>query len=705
MKAKRISMVCFGLFFTLLLLMIASSADASAIFTALGDGTGVNINLYEDKCDVFLNGGPPANAPCTSGGLDDGCYVFQVTAPPGGGQNETLLSQDSIKKRFIKVSGGVFVHDDGTCEAAAANLMDCFTPAVEYDDCGDICDTCFVNNTGSGEKGHDAGIGKCASSISDNISVRLMPYDETPNPGGVYKVYATRVEDYTCKVEDCTCSESVFGFIHDKSKTDNFRVKPSVPPWPEQGEIVVLKFCDANANGILDPAELAFGLSGWQINFDPDPKSCSGLTDENGLLDCPNLPKDITYSVSEEVKDNFTHTATCVDGPCGYCSVTQTTLCNINENCPLGETCIPNGPATASITITGDDRHNVDFGNVGLSTIKGRKFSDLDASASFTNPPDTGLPGVRVLLSGTAANGTSVNQCAITGSDGSYSFSSLLPGTYTVTEDTPPAGSIATTPTSCNITLTPDLTRYCSVTTTKSCTSDADCPLLGETHETCGAPTCAGTNGKCDIGNVCKGAGGGLTLGFWSNSNGLTAIKKGPGGLSGTLTFLGTTLNLRDALGSPQPNGSNFDPTCFCYSGACPAGVPADCTTGQKPFSFRTWLLNANATSMAYMLSAQLAAMELNVREGFVSNSAFVFAGTAPASCTVPGLLGNGFISIQNLMDAANSLSNHSLLIDALTNVSGAARSCQEFMKNALYAATNNQNFAVPCASPNATCP
>ena len=35
---------------------------------------------------------------------------------------------------------------------------------------------------------------------------------------------------------------------------------------------------------------------------------------------------------------------------------------------------------------------------------------------------------------------------------------------------------------------------------------------------------------------------------------------------------------------------------------------------GQNKTALHDWLLNANATNMAYMLSAQLAAMELNVR-------------------------------------------------------------------------------------------
>ena len=51
-------------------------------------------------------------------------------------------------------------------------------------------------------------------------------------------------------------------------------------------------------------------------------------------------------------------------------------------------------------------------------------------------------------------------------------------------------------------------------------------------------------------------------------------------------------LNLRNA------DGSNFDPT--------------------TPAQVKTWLSKATATNMAYMLSAQLAAMALNVNNGKV---------------------------------------------------------------------------------------
>jgi len=159
-------------------------------------------------------------------------------------------------------------------------------------------------------------------------------------------------------------------------------------------------------------------------------------------------------------------------------------------------------------------------------------------------------------------------------------------------------------------------------------------------------------------------------LGFWSNKNGQAVMNDG-GSLEPELLLL-RNLNLRDA------NGAGFNPTTYPQ--------------------FRTWLLSATATNMAYMLSAQLAAMELNVEAGFVSGSSLIFAGTAPANCTVPGLSSLGFIRINNLMNDANT----SLGTNGNTRAAGAARTCQEFMKNALDRANNNRNFVQ--ATP-ATCP
>lgn len=166
-----------------------------------------------------------------------------------------------------------------------------------------------------------------------------------------------------------------------------------------------------------------------------------------------------------------------------------------------------------------------------------------------------------------------------------------------------------------------------------------------------------GDNKTVTFGNLCLGAGGGLTLGFWSNKNGQALV-----GADDLSMLVG--LNLRNA------NGSAFDPANYA--------------------ALRTWLLNATATNMAYMLSAQLATMELNVFNGKVSGTSLVYA---PGSHDANSL---GFITVNALMNEANT----ALGANGNTVAASADRSYQEALKNALDNANNNKNFvqAAPCA-------
>jgi len=160
-----------------------------------------------------------------------------------------------------------------------------------------------------------------------------------------------------------------------------------------------------------------------------------------------------------------------------------------------------------------------------------------------------------------------------------------------------------------------------------------------------------------DFGNVCLGPGGGMTLGFWSNKNGAALFG------SDDLALM-VALNLRNA------NGTAFNPTSYS--------------------AFRTWILNATATNMAYMLSAQLAAMELNVLNGKVNGGSYIYApGTTSAN-------GFGFATVSAVMAEANTeLGLHGLVLSG-----SPYRSHQEALKNALDKANNNLNFVQsgPCA-------
>ncbi len=202
------------------------------------------------------------------------------------------------------------------------------------------------------------------------------------------------------------------------------------------------------------------------------------------------------------------------------------------------------------------------------------------------------------------------------------------------------------------------------------CQNDGDCSVtLGHAVGATCVPTyppanpvaidlpSSSSHHQVEFGNICLGTGGGRTMAFWASASGKALINGGD-------------LALLDSLNLVNMNGTPFNPT----------------TSAQVA----TWLLNATSNNMAYMLSAQLAAMELNVQHGFVSGTALVMAGLAPGTCTVPGLSVTGFITINDLMTDAND----ELATFNMTPIGNPERVCQAFKQNALNVTNNNQNFA-----------
>ncbi len=204
-----------GLTLVLVLTVVRISAHApsGAIFTTLPDGSAVNYNIYASKLDVYLDGGPGQRAPIGAAGLDEGDYVFQVTDPSG----KVLLSTDAARCRQFHVNGnGVIASFTGGPASAC------------------VSDGLLLGLDGNHDLGTDADHGTDGA-----ITVQLMPYLDTPNPGGEYKAWVTRLEDFLlgCQalgvagtagldIVDCggKTKGNAHGFIPRHSKTDNFKV-------------------------------------------------------------------------------------------------------------------------------------------------------------------------------------------------------------------------------------------------------------------------------------------------------------------------------------------------------------------------------------------------------------------------------------------------------------------------------------------------
>ena len=147
-------------------------AVSAAAFTSVNesvDGTGhcqngnpnVNCNIYDGKEFVWLNGGP------ATASLGDGSYFFAVLDPggqadPNDGSAKNLSSpNDAYTDRTFSVSGGT----------------------VGY----------------SGPHDFDSSSGK----------IRLLPYDDTSNPGGVYILAICSLAD-SYPVDPSTCKYDAF---------------------------------------------------------------------------------------------------------------------------------------------------------------------------------------------------------------------------------------------------------------------------------------------------------------------------------------------------------------------------------------------------------------------------------------------------------------------------------------------------------------
>jgi len=275
-------------------------------------------------------------------------------------------------------------------------------------------------------------------------------------------------------------------------------------------------------------------------------------------------------------------------------------------------------------------------------TVSGMKYYDANANGQL-DPGESGLSSWPIAYVGTATGSV------LTTAGGTFSVD-LAAGTYGFQEVLPinsyPAGPWYQTGN------TVDQTGV---------TGGATAQLASKIYSL-QMPDGSGVTGV-NFGNVCLGGGGGLTIGSWKNLK-ATAVPTRYTPWQGSLV----ALNLVDAGGQP------FDPTGYA--------------------SFAAWLNGAQAVNMAYMLSAQLAAMELSVWNGLVDASRMILApGTLSANAS-------GFASVQAVMAEANA----ALGVDGYTPSGDPRRAYQELLKTALDNANNNRTFVAPgpsgCADP-----
>lgn len=244
------------------LVQAAAAPLSGAIFTTIADGTIVNANTqYTSKCAVYLDGGPGPNAPAKAAGLPSGDYFFQVTDPSG----RTLLSTDVVNNRRFHVS------TNGVITAY----------------------------TGTGGPAHPTGIDRDhpeLGAITIGLANASCPTDylNTVNSGGVYKAWVTPVANFAgdpSKVDN-DCGNGCFhGFASSTSKTDNFKVQPTIPT-----------FCISIRKEVMDQAGKVSPGFRWPIAV----TDSAGVTnnyftnDTDGSLSVCNLVAG-SYTVTESL--------------------------------------------------------------------------------------------------------------------------------------------------------------------------------------------------------------------------------------------------------------------------------------------------------------------------------------------------------------------------------------------------------------------
>jgi hypothetical protein len=323
-------------------------------------------------------------------------------------------------------------------------------------------------------------------------------------------------------------------------------------------------------------------------------------------------------------------------------------------------------------TSSGSDVTGLDFGNFKNITISGLKFYDANGDGVKNDPAV--IAGWTIYLDNDADFTNGVLASTTTDGLGAFSFSNLGPGTYYVYEGAAPSsGWFQTLGGGITINGNPGPTiaqnaRGGAYFITASSGVDVAGNDFGNLKE------CAGTGGR--------------TLGFWTNKNGELVIMDN-GGASSELALLSSLDLVQNSLtGKKITGGTDFDPTSY--------------------LQLKNWLLAANATNMAYMLSAQLAAAALAVEAGYlglntyinVSNTGLMaFQSTLNAAINGQSLTGFGYtnsgsglsnlgyISIADLMLAANE----ALKADKHTLDGDANRAYQEVLKNVLDMLNNNK--------------
>jgi uncharacterized protein (DUF2141 family) len=245
----------------------------------------------------------------------------------------------------------------------------------------------------------DHGIGTFTITTNGNSGTKTFA-DLAP---GTYTITETPQKGWT-QTADSSCTAVVL----DAGETVNCIITNTNNK--SLGSIRGTKYEDWDGDGKPFETKWEEALKGWTFYLDTnnnnqlDSGEPTSVTDKNGLYYFVNLPAG-TYHVREVQKDGWIST---------YPS---------------------SNPANDEYAVNLSAGQNVkkkDFGNFKLGTISGMKFNDKDGDGR-KDAGEGGLSGIVITLKGPKG----LTLTTTTAADGSYSFTGLKAGTYTLSETVP----------------------------------------------------------------------------------------------------------------------------------------------------------------------------------------------------------------------------------------------------------------------------
>lgn len=380
MRTRLLIALGIALILALGIAAIASAVSGAAYttFNAHVDGaskdvcknTAINCNIYGDKKYVWLNGGPTAN------GLGpDGDYFFAVLVP-GGQPNPNDGGLKNLSDDYDQYTNRIFRVTDGEVSAYTG--------------------THWLDDGKSGPKPN----GKVPY-------IRLFPYADTTNPGGVYIMAICSLQDgYPVNPRDC--------------KYDAFKVKKGQVKY--SFFLSGMKFEDVYADGFKDDGDP--GLEGWTISIkgtgpDGNPIDATAITGPGGYWEWFSP----IYSFSGGIKPGPVSLTICEVIPEGTDWV---------QSYPEGTGCY-----SKDFTPTGfDSIFDLDFGNWRPVDVTACKVRDLDGEPGGETVP---VEGWMVSLTREGE----VLYTEPTGANGCKTWTDLPPGvSYDVHEATKPGWEV-----------------------------------------------------------------------------------------------------------------------------------------------------------------------------------------------------------------------------------------------------------------------